>query len=132
MASPENVYLFAVDPGMDDPGAFLERLTGLVKYVLKAKNGRTTLESLAAATSQREAVVSLGLKWLQARGFINTVTEDFGELLLDYGDDEPKKNMAWVTDQLHTILRETEAYRLYFSHADAHNLLNLPVDHDTV
>jgi hypothetical protein len=130
VVSPDKLYLFAVDPGMDDPGAFLKRLTGLVIHVLKAKHGRTTLESLAAATSQREAVVHLGLKWLQARGYINIVSEEFGEVLLDYGDDEPEENLAWVTDQLRAILGETAAYRAYFARAEVDSLLNLPVDDD--
>ena len=127
---PEKVYLFAVDPGMDDPGVFLKRLTGLVKFGLKAKNGRTRLESLARATSQREAVVRLGLKWLQARGYILIISDEDDELLLDFGDDEPKEDLAWITDQLRTFLGETTAYRSYFTHADAHNLLNIPVDDD--
>ena len=88
------------------------------------------LEDLAAATSQRESVVRLGLKWLQARGYIDIVSEDFVRVLLDYGDDEPKDDLAWITDQLHTILGETAAYRAYYTRADAHYLLNLPEDSD--
>jgi single-stranded-DNA-specific exonuclease len=125
---PGKVYLFAVDPGMDDPGAFLKRLTGLVKHALKAKDGRSTLAGLATATSQREPVVRLGLKWLQARGYIRIVSEETGEVILDYGGDEPEEALSWVTDQLHAILGETAAYRAYFARAEKDALLHNPAD----
>jgi hypothetical protein len=109
---------------MDDPGAFLKRLTGLVKHVLKAKSGQTTLASLAAATSQRESVVWLGLKWLQGRGYIRIVSEEGGQVLLDYGEDEPAEVLSWITDQLQAILGETAAYRAYYARAEKDALLN--------
>ena len=40
---PGKVYLFAIDPGMDDTGAFLKRLAGLVKHIYE--NDRRNCQS---------------------------------------------------------------------------------------
>ncbi|MCX7707283.1 MAG: single-stranded-DNA-specific exonuclease RecJ, partial [Anaerolineae bacterium] len=54
---PARVYLFADDPGTDRPEAFLNRLAGAVKHILRNRGGRVLLEELAAATAQRQAAV---------------------------------------------------------------------------
>ncbi len=46
---PERAILFGVDPGLDRPDAFLQRLTGLVKYVAQ----RTRRASDSGRTGRR-------------------------------------------------------------------------------
>jgi single-stranded-DNA-specific exonuclease len=65
---PNQVYLFAIDPGMDEPAAFLKRLIGLTKHVLNASNGISSLNILASATAQHVQTVKTGLEWLDGAG----------------------------------------------------------------
>jgi len=69
-ASPYMVYLFGIDPGLDQPEQFLKRLAGLVRRALNADQGRVSIPTLAAATAQRESTVRAGLAWLAARGHV--------------------------------------------------------------
>jgi single-stranded-DNA-specific exonuclease len=115
--SPEKLILFAIDPGADDPKAFLERLAGLVKFVLSKKAGQTSLNELAAATAQRVSAVRLGLEWLSKRGQVSVAAN--GEKLVLTGNgikDEIAAETAFA--HLSFILRETAAYREHFKRAD--------------
>ncbi len=121
---PERVILFAVDPGFDKPGPFLRRLAGLVKHVLAAQGGRTTVISLAEAASQRETVVQLGLRWLAARGDITVVEGEGGELLLGQpGAPASEEERTVAAARLAAALEETAAFRAYFRTADKDALI---------
>ena len=122
--SPSKVYLFAVDPGLDHPEAFLRRLTGLVKYALRVQGGHVSIPDLAAATAQREAAIRAGLAWLIARGHIELLREENDEVTLTRGDGTRQPGLADVTTQLQAILAETSAYRVYFKHAPADKLFD--------
>jgi single-stranded-DNA-specific exonuclease len=57
--SPEMVYLFGINPGLDHPEEFLKRLAGLTKHALNSHQGRAKVSTLAAATAQREVTARL-------------------------------------------------------------------------
>ncbi len=126
--SPQVVYLFAVDAGLDEPRAFLQRLAGLVKRALNVHDGRVSIVTLAAATAQREATVRLGLAWLVARGHWVLVDDEAGgeggeglpagELRLAPGDGWPDEQLPQLTVELRALLAETAAYRSYFARVD--------------
>ncbi|MGE5601495.1 MAG: hypothetical protein ACM30E_00490, partial [Nitrososphaerales archaeon] len=122
---PGRAVLFAMDPGLDRPDAFLQRLAGVVKYVLNARRGRVMLAELAAAMAQREAFVLLGLKWLAAQG--NLIVTDHGEGLLelrkDSGQLAPEPERRLLAARLKAALEETAAFRAYFKTADKDALL---------
>ncbi len=104
--SPTTIYLFAVDPRMDQAETFLKRLAGLVKHALSAKDGVISLETLAAATAQRVPVVELGLAWLAASGGI-TIHEQAGdELKLRKGDGITKGNYQELAVKLQDLLQK--------------------------
>lgn len=120
---PQTVYVFNIDPGMDQAEPFLKRLTGLVKHTLHVKGGRVQLAALAAETAQSEAVVLLGLTWLEAHGHLQVTQQSGGELWLEEGTNQPLGDRNQVTVQLHNLLQETAAFRLYFSRADKDALI---------
>lgn len=122
---PVRVYLFADDPGTDQPEAFLHRLTGLVKHVLRTREGRVTLSELAAGTAQRRAAVEAGLAWLARRGHIRVVAQAGEEITLAPGDGIPLSGFEQrsLTERLEAILAETAAYRAYYRSAAATVLL---------
>lgn len=116
--SPNTLYLFAKDPGMDHPKAFLERLTGLVKYALNAKQGYAQISELAVATAQRETTVQAGIAWLQAKGIIRVKRQSGSELWLEESDCAQENNLEEAAIQLRAMLDETAAYRTHFTRAD--------------
>jgi len=121
--APREVYLVGMDPGMDDPQQFLQRLAGLVKRALAISQGRVNLAKLAAATAQQEAAVRLGLDWLVERGHISIVEGEGEEILLAPGSGVPGADVKGAAARLRCLLEETAAYRRHFSSAAADTLL---------
>jgi single-stranded-DNA-specific exonuclease len=122
--SPQTVYLFGIDPGLDDVEPFLQRLAGLVKRVLNAHGGQVSVSTLAAATAQREATVRAGLEWLASRGHVSVQHMDEGEVRLVAGSGAAAADLSSVTARLRELLQETAAYRAYFAAADAEMLVS--------
>lgn len=120
--SPEQVYLFGMNPGMDDAQAFLGRLSGLIKRALAVDEGRVSLGTLAAATGQRESAVRLGLDWLIEAGHIAIQDKAGDEIRLGPGPGKPGTDVEGATGRLLALLAETAAYRTYFSEATAQTL----------
>ena len=122
---PERAVLFAVDPGLDRPDAFLSRLAGAVKHVLNARGGRVTLGELAAVMAQREAFVLLGLKWFAAQGNLAVIERGNGLLELRKGTGQmaPEPERRLLQARLKAALEETAAFRTYFKTADKDALL---------
>jgi single-stranded-DNA-specific exonuclease len=120
---PETVYLFAHNPNLDDAGAFLQRLAGLVKYALQARDGQLDLESVAAATAQRTRTVQAGLEWLAARGQIAIAERGDNVWKVASGSGQGDSSAANTTkSQLEALLAETSAYRRYALNAPAADL----------
>jgi single-stranded-DNA-specific exonuclease len=123
--SPETVYLFGIDPGLDDVEGFLQRLAGLVKRALNAHGGRAGISTLATATAQREMTVRVGLAWLAARGHVRVLDGDEGEdeVRLVAGNGTAGGDLSQVTARLRELLQETAAYRAHFARADEEMLV---------
>jgi len=120
--SPETVYLFGVDPGLDHPQKFLKRLAGLTKHALNFNQGQANVSSLAAATAQREATVRAGLAWLGARGHLVVLGEDGDEIRLAAGSQEAGADLPQIVARLRALLEETAAYRAHFARAEKETL----------
>jgi hypothetical protein len=117
------VLVFAIDPGMDDVKAFIERLAGLVKFALNQRGGRTSYSELAAATAQKTAAARLGLEWLAKRGQVTVASDAGGELILTAGRSTDEPAALTVESKLRSLLNETSAYRQHFGKADIKTLL---------
>lgn len=123
-AAPQIVYLFAVDPGLDASQVFLERLAGLVKHNLQAKNGSGRLDNLAGALGHRAATVVAGLDWLQARGQIHYTLGRNGQLDIQAAKNPPT-DARGAADRLRALLAETRAYRAYYRSAALQSFTDL-------
>ena len=121
--SPEKVYLFGVDPDLEEPEPFLTRLLGLAKYTLRAKEGRARLSELAAAMAHRQITVQLGLAWLEQKGYLRAEQIGDGDDLELKTGGEPGYALEDVGMGLRAALEETAAYRAYFRGADTDALL---------
>jgi len=123
-AGPRRVYLFAVNPGMDQMQPFLKRLAGLVKYAMQNNQGPVSLHELAAATAQRPVAVQVGLRWLQARGFVRLEPADGDRIRLSSGERQVTEDTQPVANRLEALLQESAAFRAYFKQADGETLIN--------
>jgi single-stranded-DNA-specific exonuclease len=122
-ASPERVYLFGIDPGMDDPQRFLERLAGLIKRALSASQGWASLEMLSAATAQRISVVRAGVDWLIEHGDIDILDEEGDDIRLGPGSGRQGSDVSGAAARLRALLDETSAYRAHFLRTPTDTLL---------
>jgi len=121
--SPERVYLFGIDPGLDHPEKFLKRLAGLAKRALNRSEGHASISTLAAATAQREATVRVGIAWLAAYGHLAVLDEDGDEVILAVGSQTVSPDLPSVATELKALLAETAAYRAHFARADERALI---------
>ena len=122
--SPETVYLFGMDPGLDRPEEFLKRLAGLTKHALNSNQGRANVSTLAAATAQREATVRAGLAWLGARGHLVVLGEEGDEIHLAAGSQTASDDLPQIAARLKALLEETAAYRAHFARAEKETLVS--------
>jgi single-stranded-DNA-specific exonuclease len=111
---PQKLVVFAIDPGADEPKAFIERLAGLVKYTILKKSGQTTYAGLAAASAQKVAAVRLGLAWLSNQGQVSVEKQAADQLLLTAGSPLDEIAAEGVYSRLAALLNESAAYRRQF------------------
>jgi single-stranded-DNA-specific exonuclease len=124
VVEPEIVHLFAVDPGTDRLEDFLRRLSGLVRYALRANQGQVSLAALAAGTAQLEVTARLGIDWLVAGGHLELGSSDGDKLSLVEGDWVKKEGLRSISDDLKSLLVETAAFRAFYSRADVDLIIN--------
>ena len=120
---PRKVFLFGINPGMDESETFLKRLLGLIKYRLKSAHGIASLSSLAAATAQRTSTIKIGLGWLEAHDHISIRSIKEDEIQVDISRKTSKKDSQAISDQLNFALTESAAFRRYFLKADKERLV---------
>ncbi len=124
--SPESVYLVATSPETAALQGFLERLAGLVKYILRTTGGKTDLATLAAACAQTEPAVRKGLEWLAAMGHIALLEQTRSLVSLGAGNKEKGPSAEGIAKELKAILGESAAYRDYLASTDKERLV--PID----
>jgi len=122
-AEPGKVFLFSVNPGMDEPEAFLKRLLGLLKYRTNSAQGITSLVSLAAATAQKVSTVKTGIEWLEKRGHVHVISIHDDEIQVETGVGKPQIDVRTIDLALNNALAESAAFRRYYQKADKTRLI---------
>ena len=124
IVNPKTVYLIGAHPVTEVTEDFLNRLTGLLKYTINQREGKSTYTELAAATGQRVATVEQGLNWLVSRGKITLNHQENDLLWVSPGVTiNDLGGAARLRVEVQTMLAETAAYRRYFKTADKDKLL---------
>ncbi len=146
LVQPEQLHLFNIPPQAASRNQFLQRLTGLVKYALRTRDGQVELNQLAAVMGQSLLAVRLGLDWLVARGYI-FIQDDQGEKLWlasaqgsQAGTQETAKetenallgesSMGTISSpdrlstQISALLDEAAAFRGYYGRAEPDTLIS--------
>ncbi|MBN1310742.1 MAG: single-stranded-DNA-specific exonuclease RecJ [Anaerolineae bacterium] len=113
-----DIHVLARDANASVPGAFLERLAGLVKYAQHHYDGEISVLKLACATAQREVVVRRGFEWLAARGQVSIEWLDGDRARLTAGGSPDEAALEPLQDAIRALLAETAAYRAYFRQAN--------------
>lgn len=126
IVKPKIIHIYAVPPAEEKSEDYLNRLTGLCKYILNQRRGKAILHELAAAMASRERAVQIGLEWLATGGHLSVNVED-DEITLSatQAGGAVNKNpylQAELFIALRGILNETSAYRKYFSTVDLKTL----------
>jgi single-stranded-DNA-specific exonuclease len=114
LVKPSRIYLFAINPSMDKPKEFLDRLAGLLKKSIKDHQGKASLSTLAAATAQKIVTVKAGLQWLEEHGLISLVMENYDEVKIMPGPGRNTRNVKNSSTYLNSLLAESTAYRRYY------------------
>ena len=121
---PTKVFLFGINPGMDEPEEFLKRLAGLLKYRINYSQGKTNLSTLATATAQRIFTIRTGLDWLEAYGHIKLIKVEDDNIWIETGTTLNIENTRPSSNRLKSALEESAAFRAYYLHADKDRLVS--------
>ena len=105
---PEQVYVFAINPQLDDETAFVKRLIGLLKYAMAHYSGTIHMEKLTSAMSHTRGAIEEGLAILPSVGLDARVRVN-GEIQLTH---RPDKADGFANKKLRFILNETRTYRI--------------------
>jgi single-stranded-DNA-specific exonuclease len=122
IVQPKKIHVFGVSPAEEKPEDFLSRLAGLCKYVLNQKNGKTTIQELAAGMAARDVAVHMGLEWLGAGGQVQVQIE---AQQVNLSAEKTAANpylQAELFVALKGVLNESSAYRKHFTRADVESL----------
>jgi hypothetical protein len=125
---PERIYWFANDPNLDASKPFLKRLAGLAKHTLQQRDGRVTLEKMAAAMAHNQDTVQLGLLWLQANGSLRIELQEEDTVTIRTGTGEPYADLSTITNELQGLLHETAGFRKYLATTSSEGLGRLLPD----
>jgi single-stranded-DNA-specific exonuclease len=120
---PEEMILFARDPGLDETTAFLRRLAGMVKFALARRGGEMELEAASANLAHRVSTLVAGLECLAAQGTIDILERGDKFWRLARGVENPIPGaMDLARARLRALLDETSAYRDYLRNAPVSSL----------
>jgi len=123
VAQPGKIYFFAVDPGMDELNVFLERVTGLIKFVINQKAGQANVSELAAACAHGENIIRKILDWLVLLSQVKVefVTRD-QIIITGLKNGNQNKESDSILKDIKQLLQETSAFRKHFSKTDTSSL----------
>jgi single-stranded-DNA-specific exonuclease len=108
---PERVILFHQPSAAVSLEIFLQRLGGLLKFIIGKRDGRTTVEELAGALAQRASAVGYGLEWFASNGQISLERRRNGQVQVERGANGRTETQPAIEDLLRATLDETAAYR---------------------
>ena len=122
-AQPDEIFLFAKDPGLDEREAFLQELAGLVKFALRARQGQVDIKRAAARLGHRAGTIAAGLEHLEAKGVLTIVERGDEWWQIEPATGKPDAEEGKLSAaRLDAHLAETSAYRQYFRKAPLSDL----------
>ncbi|AZR73328.1 single-stranded-DNA-specific exonuclease RecJ [Anoxybacter fermentans] len=122
---PKIVVLAYSDFEIQSGNSFLTRLSGIIKHVIKNKNGKVNIYQISALTGEMENTVLVGLKYLEDRGFIELEFSNPDNLFIKKGKGQNKKGSTIKENKLKALLKESRAFRNYMLKSTPEKIKNL-------
>lgn len=121
---PGKIILLGILPELDGYRPLMERVGGLVKFVLNKKKGRTSINALAAACAATPQTLRTALQLWEAMGELRIAYNE-DQVTLSPGDQiiDPASTKI-LQETLVAELAESEAFRRYFSQADSNTIFS--------
>ncbi|MFW6022114.1 MAG: single-stranded-DNA-specific exonuclease RecJ [Halanaerobiaceae bacterium] len=108
-----------------DGNTFMKQLMGLIKFIIKHRNGQLDVYKIASLTGQMESTITAGLRYLEARGYI-TLNNFNPRFFVVRENKEPQKtNWKMKEKELMALIKETNSFMLYFLRIEIGKLANL-------
>ncbi len=124
--SPEKIYFFSANPGLEQFVSFTQRIAGLAKYVINHQAGKTTFTALAAACASERESVQIALHYWSAKGVFQFAIEQDQVLITPVESLEPDpENERIYTEILQNLIGESYAFRQFYRMAGINNLIHL-------
>lgn len=122
-SQPEEILLFGILAGMDNPKYFLNRLSGILRYAINKKDGFVNLGELAALTAQTEKCVKIGIDYLISIGSISLSDLKNESIKINLGGSPDKRKSILLLKDLKEVLKESASFRNYFLRAEPDSIL---------
>ena len=120
----KQLMVFGLDPKIDDPQFFLNRLAGLIKYAFHHKEGRVSITQLASACAAQKETIITGLSYWEARGNLKTVLDEDIAYLQRVQTQPNPSAVETYQSILNLLLEESRSYRRFFRKFDLNTLRN--------
>ena len=126
---PAKVVLFGALPDdADNEHALMERVAGLVKYILNHKAGRTTVQALAGASAITPRTLHTVLQIWEAMGELHIVFDEDQVLIARNNQAPVPESIRILGEVLREQLNESQSFRRYYQQADLHSLFDGLID----
>ena len=111
---PTQIALFNLPTKWIDPKIFLQTLMGMLKYAVRERHGRISLEQYAAITGLTSRMVELGIQLLQFEGKlqIQTTSDDERIVQIGKGAAHPSSSMKAQKELLNAFI-EMRAFQRF-------------------
>jgi single-stranded-DNA-specific exonuclease len=120
-ADPSVIHFIGYEGDLDSLKPFLERVSGMLKYALKEKQGEVRMEELAGAIGHKRSTVWEGLAWLESQGHIMVRARDGDRAVIARGG-RASGGAEEIQYRLEASLSETAAFRRYLREVDESSL----------
>ncbi|HHV29264.1 single-stranded-DNA-specific exonuclease RecJ [Acetivibrio mesophilus] len=114
LANPQKVIInFGILPNYTFKG-FVLNLLGLIKHIIKNRDGRAYVDELSMKLCVEESIVKAGLKYLGSSGMLNyTLSEDEEKVYLSEGKGVSDSRAFMAKKNLADALAEKNAYQQF-------------------
>lgn len=121
---PSEIILAFNENDLEEKDSFLNRLIAIVKYILKEKNGNLQITEIAVLTGELEITVEIGLKYLQASGYLNLEKFNENNYIIEYADKKEKPEKKIYKNRLKSLLKESKSFSKFLLKTEKEEILN--------
>ena len=122
--APEKVILLGGLPGGGNEHGLMERVAGLVKFVINQKAGRTTISELAGACAITPQTLQTVLQIWEAMGDLR-IALDEDRVLISRSNQEPvPESIQILREVLQDQLAEARSFQRYYLQADLNSIFS--------